>query len=491
MNQEKKIVIYKPQDFDPKLHYYEKVLNASMHPMVHFFLAQNVESIAARFLHINPKVDKEALMSCLNYKPRFFRWGGGDLFNVTTEFGVRKTVLIETNSSPSGQKSMPLFAEHLEKGGYSTLIAEAFAYAMKSKRLPQGGLAVLYDKNHMEASGYAAEMADHFNENVYLVPFFNNDAESKAYFKDGLLMVKNSNGNDIPIRAAFRYVTQKPWNRIPIHTRTMIFNPVAACLAGGRNKMLASRAYEIFNSEMSAFGLKINTPETLRDVSLEEMNLIAKQFGGHMVIKVPYSNAGQGVYIITSQKDLNNFMELEHDYNRFIVQALIGNYSWSSSGNLGRFYHIGTLPSKKKNIYVSDVRMMIIGTESGFKPIAMYARRARDPLVTELTEDVDSWAMLGTNLSVSQGVNQWSTETSRLLLMDRKDFNLLGIGYDDLVNSFMQTTMGIIAIDKLAISLFNTKKRFRLKLFSSINNDPPLLEEIASAREFGTKYVKN
>jgi hypothetical protein len=40
-----------------------------------------------------------------------------------------------------------------------------------------------------------------------------------------------------PVRAALRYVTQKPWNRIPALTRTFMFNPVIACLAGGRNKV--------------------------------------------------------------------------------------------------------------------------------------------------------------------------------------------------------------------------------------------------------------
>ena len=38
------------------------------------------------------------------------------------------------------------------------------------------------------------------------------------------------------VRAVIRYVTQKPWNRIPPITRTLIYNPVLACLAGGRNK---------------------------------------------------------------------------------------------------------------------------------------------------------------------------------------------------------------------------------------------------------------
>ena len=30
----------------------------------------------------------------------------------------------------------------------------------------------------------------------------------------------------IKIRACFRYVTQKPWNRIPVVTKTLMLNPV-------------------------------------------------------------------------------------------------------------------------------------------------------------------------------------------------------------------------------------------------------------------------
>ncbi len=52
------------------------------------------------------------------------------------------------------------------------------------------------------------------------------------------------------VRAAIRYVTQKPWNRIPPITRTLIYNPVLACLAGGRNKArrLAPACAEISTS---------------------------------------------------------------------------------------------------------------------------------------------------------------------------------------------------------------------------------------------------
>lgn len=43
---------------------------------------------------------------------------------------------------------------------------------------------------------------------------------------------------------------------------------------------------------------------------------------------------------------------------------------------------------------------MIMGTSGGYRPLAVYARRAARPLATNLTAADDSWSMLGTNLSV-------------------------------------------------------------------------------------------
>jgi hypothetical protein len=48
-----------------------------------------------------------------------------------------------------------------------------------------------------------------------------------------------------PIRACFRYVTNAPWKRIPVRTKTLVMNKIVACLAGGRNKMMAHRFYRL------------------------------------------------------------------------------------------------------------------------------------------------------------------------------------------------------------------------------------------------------
>jgi hypothetical protein len=96
-----------PGEFEAHNHWYPKALNATIHPMVNFFLNLTQDRIIKRYCHLNPMVRPEALSELLNYKPRFFHWAGSDLINVTSAGGMRQMVVIETNSCPSGQKSMP------------------------------------------------------------------------------------------------------------------------------------------------------------------------------------------------------------------------------------------------------------------------------------------------------------------------------------------------------------------------------------------------
>jgi hypothetical protein len=472
-----------PGSFEAETHYYPRVLNAEMHPMVRSFLGLGNERILQRYAHLHPRVDADALRALLSCRPRHFPWAGCDLIHVTTESGFRHMVVIETNSCPSGQKSLPMADDQREQGGYRSLIEETFLPWLAGRRLPHGGLAVLYDKNLMETSGYAATLADVTGEPVHLTPCFAGDPDPAIRFDDGHLHVRTPDGTWEPIRAAFRYVTQRPWDRLPVHTKTAILNPVIACLAGGRNKMIAAKAYDFMNADLRTAGLEIRTPETIWDVTHGEIPLWVQRLGGHAVVKVPYSNAGQGVYTITNEQELDAFMAIEQRYDRYIVQSLIGNRSWGSIGRHGRLYHVGTVPNRKIRTYVADLRVMVGATREGFRPLAIYARRAAAPLTETPPEGSTSWDMLGTNLSVKTQDGAWDTETNRLLLMDRKDFNTLGLGIDDLTEAYVQTVLAAMAVDRMAQRLVSIKGKFRTKLFESLNDDPSLLAEIAIGSE--------
>lgn len=468
-----------PGEFEGHRHWYAKALNATIHPMVSFFLNLSQERIISRYCHMHPMVNSEKLREILNYQPKYFLWAGADLLNVTSAGGKRQMVVIENNSCPSGQKSMPLLDDNQEQGSYKMLIERTFKpYLKKHRKKIDGVLAVIYDKNPMEASGYAEVIADVMQEPVYYVPFYVDDENPPVEFRDGVMYIRTESGEHLPVRAAFRYLTQKPWNRLPIHSKTRILNPIIACLAGGRNKMMAAKAYDLFNTELQQHGLKINTPETIWDVRKNEIPLWVKKMGGHAVIKVPYSNAGQGVYTIVTQEELDRFMELEHDYGLFIVQSLIGNYNWSSITSTGKLYHVGTIPNLKGNTFVADIRVMVSATENGIRPLCTYARRSETPLTDQLEDGTDSWKMLGTNLSIKNPDGTWDSDTNRLMLMDRRDFNKLGIGLDDLIEAYIQTVLSMVAIDQMSRTLFNKQGKFRMRLFKSLDDDPTLINEI-------------
>lgn len=471
-----------PEAFEPNAHFYPQVINAHIHPMLRYFMTLTSAQIARRYNHLHPKVDLLHIKQALSYVPKYFRWGGCDLFYVTTEEGRRTMVVVETNSSPSGQKSMPrLFEEH-EFGGYATLLERSFLPQLQKRGVPrQGALAVFYDKNPMEASGYAATLAHLTGQHVHLVYWSAHQDNPRVQNRDGVLHVRDDHAQWIPIRGALRYVTQSPWRIIPIKTRTVLFNPIIACLAGGRNKALAAKAYNLHNAQLAEQGLSINVPETIWDLSLEEVPMWVERMGGIAVVKVPYSNAGQGVYTLTNQAELDAFMAMDHPYDRFIVQALIGNLNWSSrSSNGQRLYHMGTVPNKREAIYVADLRLMVGAHAEGFYPVAAYARRARAPLVEHLGDHDDSWSMLGTNLSVKGDNHRWSTESERLMLMDVRQFNQLSFGLDELIEAYLQTVLSMTAIDQMAGRLLNQKGELRRRLFASLNPDDTLQREILS-----------
>lgn len=479
MSPDERTLLVEPGSFENHKHWYPKALNAAIHPMINFFLHLDNKLIIDRYCHLHPKVKVSWLREVLQYQPHYYMWAGADLINVTNAKGRRQMVVIENNSCPSGQKSMPLPIDTQLQGGYRDLIEKSFIPYTNIKRLPASAhLAVLYDKNLMETSGYAAVMADVFQRPVYLVPFYDQQPNDHIRYRNKILEVMGTDNKWKPITAAFRYVTQKPWNRIPILTKTIIYNPIMACLAGGRNKLMASKAYDHYNAEINSLGLKIRTPETIWDVNKEDIPLWVNRMGGQAVIKVPYSNAGQGVFTIVNEHELNEFMKMDFEYQKFIVQSLIGNYGWSSRTESGKYFHLGTIPNSKGESYVFDIRMMVCATPAGFRPICVYSRKAARPLLDEIQEGQESWDVLGTNLSYRDDDGKWSTDTNRLLMMDRRDFNYLGLGLDDLIEGYIQTVLSSIAIDKMARKLITPKRLFNQSLFASLNDDPFLIREI-------------
>lgn len=468
-----------PGAFDPDAYCYARVANAHIHPLVAYFLRMSREALVTRYCHLHPRVAPATLTEILQCRPRQFRWAGADLLHTTDMDGRRRMVVLETNSCPSGNKSMPRLHDGDELGGYGRVLRSAFLPSLARRSLPRGRLAVLYDKNTIECEGYASALAELTGEAVFVAPSVDGQSGCPSRFLNGVLQVRDPRGLWHDIRAALRYVTQRPWNRIPVATRTALLNPVAICLAGGRNKLMAAKAYSFYNAELRHAALAIRTPHTVRDVLREEVPLQVRRFGGQAVVKVPYLNAGQGVYTITNNRELAAFEASDRLYERYIVQALIGNSSWSSGGDDAKLFHVGTMPDRNGKLFAADLRMMVVGGPDGFAPVGCYARRALMPLTPTLDGQQSSWEMLGTNLSHKRPDGGWEADTDRLLLMDARDFNRLGIGLDELIEAYIQTVLSVTAIDRMATLLLGARGGVKRRLFRSLDDDPSLLAEIA------------
>jgi len=518
-----------PHTFDANRHYYPRIVNAKLHANLEEFLRLSNERIAARYCQLHSDVTKEQVLSIINHPTKLFRWAGADLFNVMDSDNHRQMVVVETNSCPSGQKSMPMATgKDDEQNGYHTLMREVFAPWIREEtaagNLPSGYAAVVYDKNPMEALGYAAALSTVLDEPVITVQFYHDDPDAPVVWRDGVMHVRttaetraklaliptvqgvsdaaikspaghstNGDSEDIlwlPIRAAFRYVTQKPWTRLPLAPKTLLMNPIEACIAGGRNKLSAAMAYQRLNDSLPA-ALRIRAPLTVMDVPKHEVAAWIDRMGGWAVVKVPYANAGQGVWTVTSaeERDAVVAMAEKGTYDRFVVQQLVGVREWkqnmprieksgkddsfsqitisassTSLPSVSPLTHVGTMPNSKSESFVCDLRMMVCATPKGFKPLAVYARRALSATSTPIHSAASaaagsasgkslSWDVLGTNLSVKLDGNAWDSDTNRLIGASEREWGVVGVSIDDLIDAYVQTCLATTAIDADAVSV--------------------------------------
>ncbi|CAG8732661.1 12282_t:CDS:2, partial [Cetraspora pellucida] len=294
-----------------------------------------------------------------------------DLFNVIDSNGKRQMIIIESGSSPAGQMTMPSLDINKGPNGYKLVIQTAFKRALKNADPTLGELAVVYDKtnNEIEATGYAAAISEETNEHVWLV-MLQDDAkyEQSLKWENQIMYIKDQNEVWHPIRACLKHMAHKPWTHFPIKSKTVVFNNIISCLAGGHNKVMASKAFELYNTELSGSGLAIRFPKTVCNVNKSEISSCIEKMGGHAVIKAPYGSCGQGVYTITNSEELKEFFDANHQYDNFLVQSLVGSASWSTELYPGNFYHIGTVPNCHNQTFINDLRMMVSADETGFHP---------------------------------------------------------------------------------------------------------------------------
>ena len=79
-----------PGNYQAENHFYPRVPNAQLHPLVRHFLSLGNARIAQRYCHLHPEANPEAVHEVLNQPTRYLRWAGADLIHATTPDGVRR-----------------------------------------------------------------------------------------------------------------------------------------------------------------------------------------------------------------------------------------------------------------------------------------------------------------------------------------------------------------------------------------------------------------
>ncbi len=75
-NKKAEVTIVHPGEFEAEKHFYPRVLNAHIHPLVSSFFGLGNKRIIARYTHLNPQVNIDSLKSLLHYSPKYFHWAG-------------------------------------------------------------------------------------------------------------------------------------------------------------------------------------------------------------------------------------------------------------------------------------------------------------------------------------------------------------------------------------------------------------------------------
>lgn len=236
----------------------------------------------------------------------------------------------------------------------------------------------------------------------------------------------------------------------------------------------------------------MNFPFTLPLVKKEDVPSLARDLNFLLAVKVPHSAAGVGIYLITNEADLDDFMKEKQPYEDFVVQALIGHRAWyqkrSNHEQLGNQLYPRPCKTPVDNLeYVYDIRFIIACGDDGWHPAYVLARRAENPLEETIPEPGTASSVLKTNLSRIAKDGSQKLDESMALILTEETFQMTGLSLVDLVEGYIQSILSAVAVDRMCQRLMPDKEHFDLRMFQEMCPDKDLLEEVCK----GTPQLRN
>ncbi len=449
--------------------YASRALKTTYAPEVQRFLKMSPQAMVACYRKRYPEVKQDFLEQAIRYQPRYFRYGGADLFRVYNRH-TQKTemVLIEINSVPGGLSNTPELKNPVYQKFAHFFMETLGKTPFASKR--EGVLAVLSHGQRMDPLGIAQAIARKAKEPVHLITHEKDKPLHQQPWRvdasSGGLFIQTKDALWHKVRGAVSLLgPSSMFASQPLSvSQGVLIDPPMVHRAGGVEKARANEAYRAFNmealhSQKAGSNPLIRTPKTYQ-VSREEVHALVNEMGSSAVVKLPDGNGGDGIWMLRHERDMAKFLKETEESatstpsQKYIVQELILPMPWASlSKKPADRYNRGTVPDRQNmKRYVYDMRMLVAPLNGVWRPLGLLGRQAPTPIptpdtISDKTSPQTIWNVLGTNLS-RKSPQGWFFREQGLMVFDKKGYTPTGLTLDDLVEGYFQSIFAMQAIDK-------------------------------------------
>jgi hypothetical protein len=396
------------------------------------------ETIIECYLNNIGKNSRETLRYIMNERSRHFILAGVDLMAVENrETGERDFLLLEINSAPGFIYCTP--ENDAAEYGYKRLIHLLLDHTPKDQW--DGIVHFSEGKVPVEDRGFFHYYREILKRDVNILG--PRDLEKLSLNRENQLEYRGR-----PITGAIRYIHKDPWNYLAPSVKGTFINSTKVDLCGGRDKLMAERAFDsciVHNKK-----IVLSRPECFTAHTREELEhiILSKEFP--LVVKKRFLNSGIGIYFILN-KDLSVLKELSDKDFPIVVQQMIiapgtginSDFPWEQKGVC--------IEGKR---YAYDLRVVVASGPDGYKPLMVYGRRGRRPFSdlkncghgTEIFDDI-----FKVNIAKKKG-SDFVFESNRLILPTDEGWEMLGITESELMAAYMESILSLYAADRFCDS---------------------------------------
>lgn len=407
-------------------------------------LASSHAALVSAWLRAKPGCDPHQLTTLLGVGAQEFRLSGVDLMPMRSSDGSLTFRVLELNSAPGFAYCMP------------GLDAWTHAYVPTIRALAEGldetdlaGLALLTEsKIPVETDGFGLCLERFTGRPAWVLGPPEIEQAEQAPTDGGVRMRIGSR----EVRGGLRYLHAKPWMRLPPTAVGHFRNGTAIDLKGGRDKVAAHRAFAAFEAAMAPAGLRIDTPRSwiIDDAAalVEALAALVEQESWG-VSKIRDGNSGFGIDFF----DPSRVTDRAWPRFPFVIQEMLSPPALAPDGCPG-LLGARCRGDTDNARYAFDLRAVVHHTLGGFRPLALYGRRAATPLASLRPGTVTAAALdaaLKVNIAVSTG-GGFRLELERLLIGDAVGWHSMGLSVDDARRAMVQAMLATAAVDRFGVA---------------------------------------